>query len=129
MISATERRPTQARPAKPRVAIAPPGGARGAECPRQGIQPSIGDYNAACHAMNWRAPWCTISPMFACPACGQPSLNFHNIIQSGKLIERRVRCAACGYSRPITWKEKRSLLVEVGIAKAERRAKSRTQGR
>jgi uncharacterized Zn finger protein len=66
--------------------------------------------------------------MFRCPACGQPDLHFHNIIQIGKLIERRVRCGACGYSRQITWKEKRRLLVEVGIAKAEPKVRSRTQG-
>jgi uncharacterized Zn finger protein len=66
--------------------------------------------------------------MFTCPACGQPDLHFHNVIKGGKIIDRRVRCAACGYSRPITWKEKRSLLVEVGIAKAERRVASRAQG-
>jgi uncharacterized Zn finger protein len=65
--------------------------------------------------------------MFTCPACGQLDRHFHNIIQQGKLIERGVRCAACGYSRPVTWKEKRSLLVQVGIAKGERRAKSRAQ--
>jgi len=66
--------------------------------------------------------------MFTCPACGQPDLHFHNILQRGKLIERGVRCAACGYSRSITWKEKRSLLVQAGIAKAGRRAKSWAQG-
>ena len=66
--------------------------------------------------------------MFTCPARGQPDLHFQNIIQRGKLIERGVRCAACGYTRPITWKEKRILLVDLGIAKAERRAKSRASG-
>jgi uncharacterized Zn finger protein len=66
--------------------------------------------------------------MFTCPACGQPDLHFHNVIQRGKLIDRRVLCAACGYGRPITWKEKRSLLVQAGIAKEGRRAKSRAQG-
>jgi transposase-like protein len=66
--------------------------------------------------------------MFTCPACGQPDLHFHNIIQRGTLIERRVRCDACGYGRQITWKEKRSMLEGVGIAKRERRAKSRAQG-
>jgi ssDNA-binding Zn-finger/Zn-ribbon topoisomerase 1 len=68
------------------------------------------------------------SMVFTCPACGQPDLHFHNIMKRGKLIERRVRCTACGYSRPITWKEKRSLLVQAGIAKEGRRAKSRAQG-
>ena len=66
--------------------------------------------------------------MFTCPACGQPDLHFHNILQRGNLIDRRVRCAACGYSRQITWKEKRSLLMEVGIAKRERRDTSQAEG-
>jgi len=66
--------------------------------------------------------------MFTCPACGQPDLHFHNIRKGGKLFERGVRCDACGYGRPITWKEKRSLLVQVGIAKGGRRPISRAQG-
>src|SRR5439155_1181119 len=53
-------------------------------------------------------------------SAGSPLLQY-NVIQRGKVIERSVRCVACGYSRPITWKEKRSLLVQVGIAKAGRR--------
>jgi uncharacterized Zn finger protein len=66
--------------------------------------------------------------VFTCPACGQPDLHFHNIMKQGKLVERRVRCAACGYGRQITWKEKRRLLMEVGIAKGQRRVASRAQG-
>ncbi|PYT21676.1 MAG: hypothetical protein DMG57_37865 [Acidobacteria bacterium] len=67
--------------------------------------------------------------MFTCPACGQRDLHFYNVIQRGKVIERSVQCVACGYSRPITWKEKRSLLVQVGIAKAgRRRVASRAHG-
>jgi hypothetical protein len=71
---------------------------------------------------------CIISRMFTCPVCREPSLHFHNIIKSGKPIDRRVRCDICGYDGPITWKEKRSLLVQVGIAKGGRRAKSQAKG-
>src|SRR5437899_2240779 len=39
-------------------------------------------------------------PMFTCPGCGQPTLHFHNVIQRRMLIDRRVRCDACGYNRP-----------------------------
>jgi uncharacterized Zn finger protein len=63
---------------------------------------------------------CIISRMFTCPACRQPDLHFHNIIREGKLLDRRIRCDACGYIRSITWKEKRSLLVQVGIVKRGR---------
>jgi hypothetical protein len=66
--------------------------------------------------------------MFTCPDCGQPDLHFQNILQGGKLIDRRVLCAACGYGRPITWKEKRNLLVQAGIVKGQRRVASRAQG-
>ena len=68
---------------------------------------------------------CIISRMFKCPACGQPTLHFQNTIQRGTLIDRRIRCDSCGYNRPISWQEKRSLLVQIGIAKGQRKAKPR----
>lgn len=57
-------------------------------------------------------PRCIISRMFTCPACHQPDLHFHSTMKDGELIERRVRCAACGHDRPITLEEMRSLLAQ-----------------
>jgi len=101
------------------------------------VSPTVGQVpNNSRRSSPWRLPerqphcskfasGCIISRMFTCPTCGRPTLHFQNTIQRGELVDRRIRCDDCGYNRPISWQEKRSLLVQIGIAKGQKRTKPR----